>query len=481
MTPMIRNSCADRRAGLDGKNWQEGNCRARRLQHSDGRGATIREGSTGTGHVQCEDRVMTNSLLDPPELLPLTKGSLPSGTAWSAMRCRVERRIANLLLDRLGRPPVALELPGGVLVAPGSGPPEVVVRILRESTLWSLLWQPSLAFGKGYQHGQIEIDGDLVRLCELIEPTDGATRRPFWNGLRGARRRRSASCTASRQNIHQHYDLGNDFYRLWLDEQLIYTCAYFSSPDATLEAAQTAKMDLVCRKLNLQPGQQVIEAGCGWGALALHMAREYGVQVRAYNISHEQIVYARDQAYAAGLDGRVVFMEDDWRNMSGECDAFVSVGMLEHVGPENYHQLGASVDRVLRPHGLGLIHTIGRDVPGKIDCWIEKFIFPGAETPTLTQMMQALEPQRFVTLDVENLRLHYAKTLEHWLTRFEEHSDEVQDMFDESFVRAWRLYLSGSIATFRTGGQQLFQLVFTRCANNAIPWTRRDAEAGFGS
>lgn len=422
---------------------------------------------------------MNNSLLERTEPNKTVEAPPAHTAPPRTIRGYLERGLINMLLDRLGQPPVSVELPDGEVVTRSPNPPEVVVRIHDDATLKSLLWQPSIGFGEGYRSGRIEVIGDLVRLCELLEPTSGVTRGRFWNGLRGTVRRRSASREASQQNIHHHYDLGNDFYRLWLDKQLLYTCAYFPTPDVTLEAAQTAKMDLVCRKLNLQPGQQVIEAGCGWGALALHMAREYGVQVRAYNISHEQIVYARDQAHAAGLDGRVQFIEDDYRNMTQKCDAFVSVGMLEHVGPENYAHLGACIDRVLRPHGLGLIHSIGRDVPGQIDCWIEKFIFPGAETPTLAQMMQILEPHRFVTLDVENLRPHYAKTLEHWLARFEEHADEVEDMFDDSFVRAWRLYLSGSIATFRTGGQQLFQLVFSRCANNEIPWTRRDSEAGF--
>ncbi len=424
---------------------------------------------------------MTNALVDEQETPSCSVASPGPATRSPTLRRLIERRLMKLLLDRLGQPPIAVELPCGEIVSSQPGPPEVVVRIHTARVLWSLLWQPSIAFGEGYRHGHIDVDGDLVRLCELVEPTDGVTRRKVWNGLRGSGRRHSTSATASQQNIHHHYDLGNDFYRLWLDENLVYTCAYFPTPDATLEAAQTAKMDLICRKLDLQPGQQVIEAGCGWGALALHMAREYGVHVRAFNISHEQIVYARAQAQAAGLDGRVQFIEDDWRQMKGDCDAFVSVGMLEHVGPENYRHLGASIDRVLRPHGLGLIHTIGRDVPGRMDRWIEKVIFPGAEPPALSQMMHVLEPRRFVTLDVENLRLHYAKTLEHWLARFEEHADEIREMFDESFVRAWRLYLSGSIATFRKAGLQLFQLVFTRCANNRIPWTRRDAEAGCGS
>jgi cyclopropane-fatty-acyl-phospholipid synthase len=386
--------------------------------------------------------------------------------------------LIRVLLDRLGRPPVAVELPNGSLVCRSAEPPEVTVRIHTFKRLLGLLWQPSIAFGQGYRFGEIEVDGDLVRLCELIEPTHGVTRDAFWTGLRGVGKRHSASAYASRENIHHHYDLGNDFYKLWLDEQLVYTCAYFPTPDVTLEEAQTAKMDLVCRKLRLQPGQEVIEAGFGWGALALHMAREYGVKVRAYNISHEQTIYARERAAEAGLSDRVEFVEDDWRNMSGECDAFVSVGMLEHVGPENYRLFGDCIDRVLRPHGLALIHTIGRDTPGNIDSWIEKYIFPGAQPPSLGQMMQVLEPRRFITLDVENLRLHYAKTLEHWLARFTAHEDEIRDMFDESFVRAWRLYLSGSIATFRKAGLQLFQVVFTRCANNDIPWTRRDGGVG---
>ena len=424
---------------------------------------------------------MTNSLLTQAEesATGLKMQSQPDGCPTSSIRGRgVERRIVSMLLDRLGRPPIAVELPKGDMVSLSDGSPEVVVRVGDHRTLWELLWHPSIAFGEGYRHGRIKVVGDLVRLCELLEPTDGVTRGKFWNGLRGTTRRRSSSVSASRQNIHEHYDLGNDFYRLWLDEHLTYTCAYFPTPDVSLEEAQTAKLDLVCRKLNLQPGQQVIEAGSGWGALALHMAEKYGVRVKTYNISHEQVVYCREQARGKGLSNQIDFIEDDWRNMNGRCDAFVSVGMLEHVGPENYRQLGECINSVLRRHGIGLIHTIGRDVPCPMDEWTEKFIFPGAEPPCLTQMMEILEPQRFVTLDVENLRLHYAKTLEHWLTRFEEHADEISLMFDESFVRAWRLYLSASLATFRTGGLQLFQLVFTRCANNGIPWVRPIPKTG---
>jgi cyclopropane-fatty-acyl-phospholipid synthase len=185
----------------------------------------------------------------------------------------------------------------------------------------------------------------------------------------------------SRANIHHHYDIGNDFYELWLDEQLLYTCACFQNPKMTLEEAQIAKMDHVCRKVGLKPGETVIEAGCGWGALALHMARHYCVNVRAFNISSEQIESAQAWSRREGLDHQVEFIEDDWRNIAGRYDAFVSVGMLEHVETENYRQLGGMVSKCLQPHGLALIHTIGRNQPQGMDRWIEHRIFPGSYRP----------------------------------------------------------------------------------------------------
>jgi cyclopropane-fatty-acyl-phospholipid synthase len=279
------------------------------------------------------------------------------------------------------------------------------------------------------------------------------------------------SVSASRQNVYRHYDIGNDFYQLWLDDQLLYTCAYFPEADESLETAQIAKMDLVCRKLRLQPGQSVVEAGCGWGALALYMAREYQVRVRAYNLSHEQIAFARERAEREGLNDRVEFVEDDWRNITGSYDAFVSVGMLEHVGIENYPLLGDVIHRALKQPGLGLIHTIGKNFAEPLNAWIERRIFPGAAPPSLKQMMDIFGWE-YSILDVENLRLHYAQTLRHWLQRFEAHADTVEELYDEEFVRTWRLYLAGSVAAFLAGTLQLFQVVFTQRDNNNIPWSR---------
>jgi cyclopropane-fatty-acyl-phospholipid synthase len=196
------------------------------------------------------------------------------------------------------------------------------------------------------------------------------------------------------------------------------------------------------------------------------------VKVRAFNISHEQIMYARARAQAEGLSSQVEYVEDDYRNISGRYDAFVSVGMLEHVGLANYGELGRIVNRCLPRHGRGIIHSIGRNYPAPLHAWIERRIFPGAYAPSIAEMMQIFEPWDLSVLDVENLRLHYAKTLRHWLERYEAASERVKSKFDEKFVRMWRLYLAGSVAAFTMGTLQLFQVVFAPRDNNEIPLTR---------
>jgi cyclopropane-fatty-acyl-phospholipid synthase len=338
--------------------------------------------------------------------------------------------------------------------------------------LLNLVANPALQFGQMYSARRIDVDGDLAELLEVIyralprgEYGGRSPLRAFFDAQRN-------SPAQARRHIHHHYDFGNDFYRLWLDRRMVYTCAYFPTPDVALEDAQLAKMDRICRKLRLQAGEKVIEAGCGWGALALHMAQHYGVTVRAYNISAEQMAFARERARAEGLADRVEFIEDDYRNARGRFDAFVSVGMLEHLGTEHYRELGGVIDCLLTDEGRGLIHSIGRDYPRPLDAWTERHIFPAACPPSLSQMMNIFEPCGLSVLDVENLRLHYAKTLEHWLQRFEGATATVEEMFDASVVRTWRLYLAGSLAAFRSGNMQLFQVLFTRSRNNRIPWTR---------
>jgi cyclopropane-fatty-acyl-phospholipid synthase len=350
---------------------------------------------------------------------------------------------------------------------PCAAQPIATIVFRNRQALFSWIWDPDLNFGEAYMFGAVEIRGDLRGLLEAIYQALGNKPRAWWLWQRSNGTRRS------RENVHQHYDLGNDFFRLWLDRQMVYTCAYFPTRDCSLEDAQIAKMDLVCRKLALKPGDRVVEAGCGWGSLALFMAKNYGVSVKALNISSEQIAYARARARDEGLDGRVEFIEDDYRNVGARCDVFVSVGMLEHVGLADLPTLGQAIARCLDDRGRCLLHFIGRNQTATLNPWIRKRIFPGAYPPTLREVFEhVLEPHSFSVLDVENLRLHYAKTLEHWRRRFEDVADQVRTMFDEPFVRAWRLYLAGSEAAFLTGSMQLFQVVLAPGTSNAIAWTR---------
>lgn len=387
----------------------------------------------------------------------------------------IERWLVEQLLNLAGRPPLTVELWDGTKIKPYQT--DLTARLHRRRVLYRMLRNPSIGFGDSYADGSLSIKGDLLTFLEgLYRSVRDARRRGGVQRLLRhlqAKRPRPNSLSAARENIHSHYDLGNDFYRLWLDDGYMqYTCAYYPDPGATLEQAQIAKMNLVCRKLNLKPGERVAEAGSGWGGLARYMARQHGVRVRSYNISAAQIAYARHRARQDGLDGMIEYIEDDYRNLTGEYDAFVSVGMLEHVGVEHYAALGKVVDGCLKDGGRGLIHTIGRNQPRRMDDWIESRVFPGAYPPTLGEMMPIFEPNDFSIVDVENLGRHYARTLTHWLQRYELNFDTVREMFDPAFARAWRLYLAGSIAAFTTGGLQLFQVLFQRPESNALPQTR---------
>jgi cyclopropane-fatty-acyl-phospholipid synthase len=383
----------------------------------------------------------------------------------------LDRWIAAQLSGRLDRSRVRLALwdePGIVDAAEGSA---AVVRIVDRKALRQLIQNPILNFGDLYSAGRITVHGDLMQVID--EAYRFAEKNPMPGWFRRSSRPASPGLADSRRNIHHHYDIGNDFYALWLDsEALQYTCAYYAEPTMTIEQAQQAKMHHVCRKVRLQPGERVVEAGGGWGGFALFMAKHYGAKVRSFNISSEQINHSREWARRENLDSQVEFVEDDYRNISGEYDAFLSIGMLEHVGTGNYKELGRLINRVLTGQGRGLVHTIGRDRPQPLNPWIDRRIFPGAYPPTLREMMDLFEPNGLSVLDIENIRLHYAETLRAWLERFEQNADTVRSMFDDAFVRAWRLYLVGSIAAFVHGKLQLFQVSFARSGENEIPWTR---------
>jgi cyclopropane-fatty-acyl-phospholipid synthase len=349
------------------------------------------------------------------------------------------------------------------------------MELRRRRAALKLLQSPSVGFGECYSKGLIEIHGDLLAFANEITTAilRKRERRYYGPKLRSMLHAANVnSLTRSQHNVHHHYDLGNEFYKLWLDPLMVYTCAYYDAPAATLAEAQVAKLEHVCQKLNLRPGQKVIEAGSGRGALALHMAEHHGVNVVAYNNSTEQVAFARERAAALSLDDRVTFVEDDYRNIDERCDVFVSIGMLEHVGLAHFGTLGSLIRRCLKPEGIGLIHSIGRSHPQPMDPWIVKYIFPGGHAPSLSEMMAVFEPNKFSIIDVENLRPHYARTCADWLRNFEAVADKVAAMYDDEFARMWRLYLAGSSAGFQSGTLQLYQILFAQHGNDDVPWTR---------
>jgi cyclopropane-fatty-acyl-phospholipid synthase len=381
------------------------------------------------------------------------------------------------ILREAGDPPVRIVLPDGTAVQTADGEARFTLRIMKWRALAAMAADPETGFAEQYAAGAAEVQGALEEFCDTIYshwPRSGssgvAARLLAWY-LDWTQRR---SQRAAKKNIRRHYDLGNEFYRMWLDEEMLYTCAFFPSEEATLEEAQVAKMERVARKLGLEAGERVVDAGCGWGAFALYVARVHGCRVRAFNISEEQIAWARRRCRELGLEGRVEFVLDDYRNITGTYDAFASIGMLEHVGKEHYRDLGEVIRRTIGEKGRGLLHFIGRSRPAPLSAWIRKRIFPGAYAPALSEMLPLLEAGGYHVADIENLRSHYARTLRCWRERFEAAEPQARAMYGEEFARAWKLYLAGSEASFRSGSLELYQVLFAgpRCGKKL--WTREN-------
>ena len=322
---------------------------------------------------------------------------------------------------------------------------------------------------------QVEVEGDWDALLALgMRSALNGVSLPLATRLRFGLQRLRARDTRrrARSNIARHYDLGDEFYRLWLDEGLTYSCATFRSPEDSLEEAQAAKLDLICRKLRLEPGQRLLDVGCGWGSLIVHAARHYGVHAVGCTLSRNQAALAEERIRKAGLEDRVQVRLCDYRELSGRFDRWVSVGMLEHVGRAFLPRFARNIRRRLRPGGLGLLHFIGKDRAGPGDPWTLTYIFPGAYLPSLPEVLGAMGRFGLCTLDVENLRAHYPLTLDRWRERFERQVREIRHAYGERFVRMWRLYLVASAASFRYGECRVFQVLFGHGSEAALPLAR---------
>ncbi len=375
---------------------------------------------------------------------------------------------------------LVVHLPNHQFVNFGDGSGQrVIVRLKNQRVIRRLVSNPELALGEGYTNGDITIaDDNLHGLLEIVVRNYNNQTLNWWahglKRLRIARRRFDQNNFASiaRRNVAHHYDLSGKLYDLFLDHDRQYSCAYFKHPDDTLEEAQANKKSHIAAKLLLAPGQRVLDIGCGWGGMAISLARDYGVHVVGITLSKEQFNVASARAHAAGLSDQVEFRLCDYRNVSGPFDRIVSIGMFEHVGLPHYDTYFQRIQDLLAPDGVALVHTIGRcAVPDATNPWISKHIFPGGYVPSMSEVLPAIEKADLWLDDVETLRLHYATTLRHWYERFQSNRDKVAAIYDDRFVRMWRFYLVASEQTFRFGPQAVFQFQLSR-AQDAVPLTR---------
>jgi len=362
---------------------------------------------------------------------------------------------------------------------PQAGVPDIVMRFRSRAALLKVALDPDLRFGEAYMDGTLVLEqGTLAELFELCG-RNLRHRRPARRGRLGRIRRAIARqvqqhnpLVRARRNVAHHYDLSETLFRLFLDSDLNYSCAYFARPDMSLEAAQHAKQRHIAAKLLLAPGQKVLDIGSGWGGLALTLARLAEVTVHGITLSREQHARATTRAAALGLASRVRFSLADYREVADRYDRIVSVGMFEHVGSPYYRTFFAAVARLLAPDGVALIHSIGRmDGSGLTNSWTRRYIFPGGYIPALSEVLPAVEQAGLWVTDIEILRLHYAETLRHWRERFLAQKALLRDIYDERFCRMWEFYLAGSEMSFRHDGLMVFQLQLARRVD-AVPLTR---------
>ncbi|MCW5746097.1 MAG: class I SAM-dependent methyltransferase [Alphaproteobacteria bacterium] len=363
----------------------------------------------------------------------------------------------------------------------GTPGPEVTIRIHDRATPRRLALSPRLAIGESYMNGTLTVDdGRVYDFLDLLGLNMAAMERSWWLAwsfriqrvTRWIQQRNPIG--RAQRNVAHHYDLNGALYSLFLDRDRQYSCAYFPTPEASLEVAQAAKKRHILAKLRVQPHHKVLDIGSGWGGLGLYIARESGADVTGVTLSSEQHAVSTERAANEGLGGRVRFKLQDYRLETEHYERIVSVGMFEHVGASHYDEYFAKVRDLLSDDGVMVLHSIGRmEPPGGTNPWIRKYIFPGGYTPALSEVLAAVERAGLWVTDVEILRLHYAETLRHWRDRFMQNREQVKHLagLDERFCRMWEFYLAACEMSFRHMNQMVFQLQITK-RQDALPLTR---------
>ncbi|WP_105432474.1 cyclopropane-fatty-acyl-phospholipid synthase family protein [Neorhizobium sp. T6_25] len=362
----------------------------------------------------------------------------------------------------------------------GEAGPEVTMRLTDRRLYRTLVFNSELAAGEAYMDGTLRFENgstlrDFLTLFSINRLSLGSY--PIQKLLRAVkmrfRKRQQSNVKGEAQrNVAHHYDLGNDFYKLFLDDNMLYSCAYFREADETLEQAQRNKLRLLASKLHLKPGMKVLDIGCGWGDMALYLAQLEDVEVVGVTLSKEQQALATGRARNAGVANRVRFDLRDYRDVTETFDRIVSIGMFEHVGVSHYDEFFKKLNALMPDHGIAVIHSIGHmSPPGMASAWLRKYIFPGAYSPALSEVFEVVERNSLWVTDLEFLRVHYAMTLAHWVERFEKNRDKVVELHGERFARMWEFYLISCEMMFRTGSQLVFHMQLSR-SRDAAPIVR---------
>jgi cyclopropane-fatty-acyl-phospholipid synthase len=403
------------------------------------------------------------------------------------MKEALTKHVFHSLLSRMDGTPFEVQYWDDTKEQFGDAPPKFTLR-LRDPRVGQILQEDlNIGLGEAYMRGQIEIEGDLADVVSVATRTlmrqksgaqDDVLAGYLTNVIAGAARRLGRrSHRKQQQDVAKHYDLSNDFFRLWLDDSMTYSCAYFHSPEDTLEQAQSQKIEHSLRKLRLKAGETLLDIGCGWGALMMRAAANYGVKALGITLSEEQQAGACGLIAKHGLEDGADVRLVHYGTLAQEgrqFDKIVSIGMVEHVGKPHLGEFAQSVAHLLKPGGLAMIHQITSPEAGAFNAWLDKYIFPGAYLPTVPELLGHYADNDLRILDVENLRPHYQMTLDHWSERFERVVPQVRDQFGEEFVRMWRLYLRSSSAAFREGTVELHQVLVSRGKSDAVPLTRED-------
>jgi len=363
---------------------------------------------------------------------------------------------------------------------PTAEKPPLVIRFTTAATARAIAINPALGAGEAFMDGRLIIEqGDIRQLLDVVtwnlrwqrdNPVRFALWRQaaaaaWWDQINFARR--------SKRNVAHHYDLDDRLYDLFLDPHRQYSCAYFGDNDTTLEDAQEAKLAHIAAKLDLKPGQRILDIGCGWGGMARYLHKVSGAEVLGVTLSEEQLKYARAKAEEMGIADKVKFELIDYRSLTGQFDRIVSVGMFEHVGLPHFRQFFDKVESLLKPDGVALIHTIARaDGPGATDPWTAKYIFPGGYSPALSQIVPAIEKSWMWITDIEVLRLQYGLTIRAWYDRCAAQQAEIERLYDARFYRMWMFYLAAAMSAFNNDGHMNVQIQLTK-RRDTLP-LRRD-------